>query len=150
MKINIDNKEIEANDINIIAIDGLLLPARRIFYNGHIVVCKKDGQKIRCFKNLGLNLFQLEEILLDIGSDVSQNGAKNFTPLTDRFLINIKNIQQMHFKSNLCGLHLVEAEFQNGHIVEIYKGRNEKYAIDLFQQYKEREEEYLNIEQVKA
>ena len=144
MKVNIDNARIETNDVNLITLDGTILPARRVFYDGHIVICKQDGRKVRCFKNYGLTLSQLEEILTDINSDISQNGARNFTLLADRYLINIDNMQQLHFKSNLIGLHLVEAEFQDGQIVELYKGRDEEYAISLIQKYERSEERYLN------
>ena len=58
-------------------------------------------------------------------------------------------MQQLHFKSNLIGLHLVEAEFQDGQIVELYKGRDEEYAISLIQKYERSEERYLNQGQVK-
>lgn len=149
MKVNIDNSRIETNDVNLITLDGTILPARRIFYDGHIVICKQDGRKIRCFKNCGLTLSQLEEILTDISSDISQKGARNFTLLADRYLINIDNMQQLHFKSNLIGLHLIEAEFQDGQIVELYKGRDEEYAISLIQKYERSEERYLNQGQVK-
>ena len=144
MKVNIDNARIETNDVNLITLDGTILPARKVFYDGHIVICKQDGRKVRCFKNYGLTLSQLEEILTDINSDISQKGARNFTLLADRYLINIDNMQQLHFKSNLIGLHLVEAEFQDGQIVELYKGRDEEYAISLIQKYERSEERYLN------
>jgi len=76
MKVNIDNARIETNDVNLITLDGTILPARRVFYDGHIVICKQDGRKVRCFKNYGLTISQLEEILTDINSDISQKGGK--------------------------------------------------------------------------
>ena len=89
------------------------------------------------------NATKLEEILKNITTDISQKGARNFTLLADRYLINIDNMQQLHFKSNLIGLHLVEAEFQDGQIVELYKGRDEDYAISLIRKYEKGEEKYL-------
>jgi len=147
MKIN-DNLKIETNDINIITFDGIIFPARQTFVDAHIVVCKQDGRKIRCFKNSGLSLSQLEEILLNISIDFEKRGG-NFALLADRYLINLDNMEQLHFKSNLLGIHLVEIEFQNGQIVELYKGRNEQYAINLVRQYEENEENHLNQAQVK-
>ena len=38
MKVNIDNSRIETNDVNLITLDGTILPARRIFYDGHIEI----------------------------------------------------------------------------------------------------------------
>lgn len=146
MEINIEANKVETDDINLITFDGTILPARKIFYDGHIVVCKQDGRKIRCFKNYGLTLSQLEEILTNISSDISKMGTRNFTLLADRFLINNDNMQQLHFKSNLLGLHLVEAEFRDGQIVELYKGCNEEYAINLIQEYEKNEKKYVNQE----
>lgn len=149
MKIDIDNLKLNTNAINVISLDGTFFPARNIFVNGHIIICKNDGRKVKCFKDLGLGISQLEEVLLNINSYFAKKGVKGFTLLGDRFLINLDNMQEIHFKSNLLGTHLVEAEFENGQIVEIYKGQSEQYAMDLIQQYIESENNYKEQDYIK-
>ena len=144
MKVNIANSRIETNEVNLITIDGTILPARGIFYDGHIIICKQNGRKIRCYRDYGLNFSQLEKILSNISSDMNRKGLENFTLLAGCYLINMDNMQEIHFKSNMLGIHLVEAEFQDGQIVELYKGCDEEYAITLIQNYERIEERYLN------
>lgn len=148
MKIDFDNVRIETDNVNLISLDGTFYPGRNRFVDGHIIICEKNGHKRRCY-NYDLPVHLLEDILLDLYSYFAGEGARNFALLADRYLINIDNVKQMHLKSNLRGIHLVEAEFKNGQIVEMYKGRNEEYAIGLIQKYERGEERYLNQAKVK-
>ena len=70
--------------------------------------------------------------------------------LRDRFLINIENIKTVQLKSTYDGLYLVEAEFENGQVVEIYRGQREKFAVKLIKEYQRAERDYFNsVEQTK-
>ena len=150
MKIDIGLRKIETDDVNVITVEANYYPSTNVFADGCIVIHKNDRNDIRNFGGLGRSIGQLQDAVRAIGSLIDENGVKGFVMLRDRFLINIENIKTVQLKSTYDGLYLVEAEFENGQVVEIYRGQREKFAVKLIKEYQRAERDYFNsVEQTK-
>lgn len=143
MEINIGERIIETDDVNIIAVNSKYFPMRNLYDEGHIVICQNDCRKVKCFEGTGHTIAQLEEIVGAMASLFASKGVSSFVNIRGGYLINIDNVREMRINSSPSGLYFLEAEFQNGRVVTLYKGDRIKYAKSLLNQYRYAEREYL-------
>ena len=127
------------NDVYMIALAGKDFPKYSIV-DGHIVVCKDNGRQLEFFKGRNLALYQAQEILEDISSQLTKIGYDDddFAIINDYFLIDMNKAFKMRLAPNIFGLHQVVAEFKNGQFETLYMGSDEQHAINLISDFERR------------
>lgn len=139
MKCRIAENLVDTDEINIIAINGIIF--KGILTTSHVTFRLKNGDEINYD-----SVPSYEDALTQIGECVKflkSNGQKNFAVLDDRFIINMDNVRRLSWKSNDFGMNVVELICKNRHAYTLYEGQKESYAQWLVNQYTEQEEKYL-------
>lgn len=146
MLIDIPKTYIETDNLNYLTYSGNYYPGRNTFDDGHIVLHQTNGNQRKCYKDLDLTITHLKDLMLDLYCYFFQQGAHEFCLLhDDTYLININNTKDIHLKSLANGYYSVEAEFNNGETLQIFKGRSEEYAKSLIMNYKNTKARYNQL-----
>ena len=142
MKVDIVERVVETDDINIVLVGAKNFPDSSLLAKGHILICHNNRKKVKCFDD-NLSIAKLEGVVDAIGSLFAMHGVNSFVKLRERFLINIDNLYEIRVRSSSSNLYFLEAEFQNGQVFTLYRGSVLKYAKQLLEQYQNAENKYL-------
>ena len=104
MRCKISENLVDTDEINIIAIDGIIF--KGILTTSHVTFRLKNGDEINydSVPSYDVELFQLRECI----KFLKLNDLENFAVLDNRFIVNMDNVRRLSWKSNALGFNIVE------------------------------------------